>query len=150
MSERDDETIEIRDSRRRHRRGPGLAIDAQPDSPRHSIREGEVIRDRLAGLDPDTERLFRINSGVGWVGRVVQRREDLLVLADPRPLRAAPEGWPDMFGWKTIEITPDMVGLRVAVATGEEVKCSGDLRPEQRKFRACLERMGGVYRVLRP
>lgn len=126
-------------------------VEAQPDGPiRRSVREGEVIRDRLIGIDADRERLFRINAGIGWVGRVVQRREDLLVLADPRPLRAAPEGWPDLCGWETVEITEEMVGMKVAVFVGEEVKCTGDLRPEQRKFRACLERMGGVYRVLRP
>lgn len=128
---RTDETVEITTPSRRH------------------PREGEVIRDRLIGLDADRERLFRINAGVGWVGRVVQRREDLLVLADPRPLRAAPEGWPDLFGWEAVEITPEMVGLRVAVALGEEVKVTGDLRDEQRKFKACLERMGGIYRVIR-
>lgn len=120
------------------------------DAP-HSEPESVRIRDRLAHMDGSRERLFRVNSGTGWVGRVVKRSSDVLVLGEPRPLKAAPIGWPDLCGWETVEITPDMVGLRVAVFVAEEFKGRRDaLRPEQLRFRDVLERMGGVYRVVRP
>ncbi len=34
-------------------------------------------------------------------------------------------GSPDLIGWKTVKITPDMVGQWVAVFTGVEVKSAG-------------------------
>lgn len=114
------------------------------------MREGEAIRRRLLDLDPSRERLFRINAGVGWTGSKVRRLKDAILISDPRPLHAAPIGWPDLCGWRTVTITPDMVGLDVAVFVGEEFKLTGDLRPEQRVFRDVLERMGGAYFVVRP
>jgi hypothetical protein len=113
-------------------------------------REGAVIRDRLAHLDADRERLFRINCGTGWAGRVAKHTTELLVLQAPRPLRAAPTGWPDLCGWETVTVTPEMVGRKIAVFVGEEIKCSGSLRPEQKAFRDLLVRMGGIHRVIRP
>lgn len=117
--------------------------------PRHA-REGDVIRARLSALDPERERRFRINAGVGFTGSKMRRVGSAMIIVDPRPLRAAPEGWPDLCGWDSIEVTPDMVGSRIAVFVAEEVKCSGGLRPEQRAFKNCLEKMGGIYRIIRP
>ena len=113
------------------------------------MREADAIRARLAALSPD-ERLFRVNSGTGWCGSSMSRRGDMLIIKDPRPLHAAPIGWPDLCGWQTVTVTESMVGAKIAVFVGEEFKITGDLRPEQRKFREVLERMGGVYRVVRP
>ena len=113
-------------------------------------REKEIMRDVLTGIDPERERLFRINAGTGWVGKIVKKTSDAIVLANPRPLHAAPPGWPDLFGWTTVEITPSMVGMRIAVSHAVEVKAPGDrMRPEQQAFRDVLERMGGVYEVRR-
>jgi hypothetical protein len=110
--------------------------------------EGARIRERLARMIP-TERLFRINSGVGWAGRLVKQMVNGVVLASARPLRAAPTGWPDLCGWTSVIVTPEMVGTTIAVFTAEEFKGPRDgLRPEQLAFKNCLERMGGVYRII--
>lgn len=102
----------------------------------------------LRGMAAD-DRLFRINAGVGWAGRVVRHLPGAVLLADPRPLRAAPPGWPDLFGWRAVTITPEMVGQRVAIARGVEVKADGRgrLRPEQARFGDVLESMGGIFEV---
>ena len=113
-----------------------------------SMKESERIREILAGLTPDT-RLFRINSGMGWVGKVKRLKSGDIIIHDPRPLHAAPEGWPDLCGWTEVEITADMVGQKVAVFTGVEVKVTGKLRPKQVAFRDIITRMGGVFRVER-
>ena len=111
--------------------------------------ERRLIRDILSRLDADTDRLFRINAGTGWVGRVVKHTGSALVLADPRPLRAAPPGWPDLFGWQSHTVTEADVGRVLAVARGVEVKAGRDrLRLAQRRFRDVLESMGGVYEVV--
>jgi hypothetical protein len=111
--------------------------------------EQELIKKRLRGLDPERERLFRINAGMGWSGEILRREKTHIVLGNPRPLHAAPSGWPDLCGWETVEITPEMVGEKIAVFVGEEMKFSGSLRPNQRRFRDMLLRMGGIHRVVR-
>lgn len=103
----------------------------------------------LAQLDPKTERLFRINAGVGWAGKVTYRDANKIVLEKPRPLHAAPKGWPDLCGWRTVKITPDMVGQEIAVFVGAEVKATGNLSPDQSRFKTVLEAMGGIFDVVR-
>jgi hypothetical protein len=110
--------------------------------------ERHRIRERLSNL-PDNVRLFRINAGSGWAGEIIKRTADRLVLKNPRPFHGAPNGWPDLAGWETIEITPDMVGSKIAVFLGEEVKVTGTLNKYQKMFRDCIENMGGIFRVLR-
>jgi len=111
-------------------------------------KERDIIQDRLLNLK-ENERLFRINAGMGWVGKIVKHTGNMLILKNPRPLRAAPTGWPDLCGWTEIEITSDMVGQRMAIFTGEEVKATGKLSAKQNKFKEIILRMGGYFRVLK-
>jgi hypothetical protein len=113
------------------------------------VKESQKIREILAE-QPQGKRLFRINSGLGWVGSVVKKIGDKLVLGKARPLHAAPKGWPDLCGWESVKITPDMVGKKVAVFVFEEVKMTGRLTKEQEGFGRLLERMGGIFRVHKP
>jgi len=112
--------------------------------------EQKVIARIVTSLDQATERLFRINAGTGWIGKILDRRSGTVVLGNPRPLRAAPPGWPDLFGWRTVTITPEMVGQKIAVARAVEVKAGGsdkNLSPDQRKFREVFAAMGGIFEV---
>lgn len=110
-------------------------------------REREIINARLSSLAPN-ERLFRINAGMGWAGTCA-RKGDILIIKNPWPLHAAPEGWPDLCGWTSVTVTPDMVGQKIAVFTAEEVKADGSkLRKRQAAFREIIERMGGIFRIL--
>ena len=110
------------------------------------MTERERIQQILESL-PTDQRLFRINSGMGWAGKVLKRDNRHIILDSPRPFKAAPEGWPDLCGWTTVEITPDMVGQRVAIFTAVEVKVTGRLSKQQRAFRDVIEGMGGIHRV---
>jgi hypothetical protein len=112
------------------------------------MSEQDKIREILAELPPN-KRLFRINAGMGWIGQTSKAGIDLIAIKNPRPLQAAPKGWPDLCGWETVEITPDMVGKYVAVFVGEEVKLTGKLSKEQAKFRDVLTEMGGIFRIHR-
>lgn len=112
-------------------------------------REKSLERIRLANL-AENERLFRINAGEGWTGEARFTDDGVIIIRNPRRFHAAPAGWPDLAGWTTIEITPDMVGQRVAVFTGEELKTGRQrTNPDQERFRAIVERMGGIFRVVR-
>ena len=96
-------------------------------------------RIRLAlGQRPDL-RLFRNNTGT---------------LPDPRTGRPVQfglaRGSADLIGYRTITITPDMVGQQVAVFTSLEVKTpTGRIRPEQTNWLHTIKRAGGIAAVVR-
>ena len=123
-----------------------------------AARKIEVAR--LSSLS-ENERLFKINAGMGWVAapkNTVHVSKVMTVTVYPgdkvlrhaRALHAAPSGWPDLCGWRTTEITADMVGQKIPVFIMDEVKAGKDvLRPAQKKMKALFERMGGIFRVVR-
>ena len=71
-----------------------------------------------------------------------------MILKDPYPFHAAPPGWHDICGWESVEITPEMVGQRVAIFKFVEVKITGKMSPKQLKFKEILERMGGLTELI--
>lgn len=96
-------------------------------------------------------RLYRNNTGLGWVGEAPRREGNAITLHNPRPLHAGLcEGSSDLIGWTTLEITPDMVGRKVAVFTAVEVKNGSD-RPTkvQRAFIAAVKAQGGLAGIAR-
>ena len=94
-------------------------------------------RIRLA-LSRGPVRLYRNNTGT-------------LRDANGRPVQfGLAVGSADLIGWRTVTITPDMVGQRVAVFTSIEVKSStGRLRPEQRQWMEAVQAAGGIAGVAR-
>ena len=60
------------------------------------------------------------------------------------------KGSADLIGWRTITITPEMVGQQVAVFASIEVKTpSGRLRPEQQQWLDAVQAAGGIAGVAR-
>ena len=60
------------------------------------------------------------------------------------------KGSADLIGYRSITITPDMVGQQVAVFTSIEVKtATGRLRPEQRAWMGTVQAAGGIAGVAR-
>lgn len=94
---------------------------------------------RLAlGTDPQL-RLFRNQVGS---------------LPDPRTGRLVTfglaRGSADLVGWRTVEITPEMVGQRVAVFLSIEIKTpTGRLRPDQQAWLRTVQQAGGIAGVAR-
>lgn len=75
-------------------------------------------------------------------------------LPDPRTGRLVTfglaRGSADLIGWRTITVTPEMVGRRLAVFASVEVKTStGRLRPEQRNWLRTVQGAGGLAGVAR-
>ena len=75
-------------------------------------------------------------------------------LPDPRTGRPVQfglaRGSADLIGWRTVTITPDMVGQRIAVFTSNEVKTStGRVRSEQQAWLACVQQCGGIAGIAR-
>lgn len=113
--------------------------------------EKDNARAILLALQSTTARLFRNNTGTGWVGESVKRWRDeagneYLTLKNPRPLHAGlVKGGGDYIGWTATEITPEMVGQSVAVFTSIETKRSRSARrtPEQKHFCETVKEAGG-------
>jgi hypothetical protein len=97
------------------------------------------------------QRLWRVNAGQGWAGRVIKRAAGLITIANARPFFGMPPGCPDNIGFDSIIITSDMVGKRVAVFVGTEVKATENdrLRPNQISFKELIVAMGGIHREVR-
>jgi hypothetical protein len=112
--------------------------------------ERDLINDYLSNL-PENVRMFRTNSGMAWAGKSTLKGE-FRIIKNARPFHGLPEGFPDLCGWTEIEITPDMIGQKIAVFTTVEVKATGKIKPEskQGKFRDLILRMGGLHRELKP
>jgi len=74
-----------------------------------------------------------------------------LILHNPRPLDAGlVKGGSDLIGWASVEITPDMVGRRVAVFVAIEVKEGRTTTtPEQANFLERVRQAGGLCGIAR-
>jgi hypothetical protein len=60
------------------------------------------------------------------------------------------KGSADLIGWRTVTITPEMVGQQMAVFTSIEVKtATGRLRPEQQQWLDAVQAAGGIAGVAR-
>lgn len=124
---------------------------------RRSTQGGESLSERqiqtqiLLQCGRGDTRLFRQNVGQGWVGRLIRQQAGTVELAAARPLHAGLcEGSSDLIGWRTVEVTPDMVGQRLAVFTAIEVKSeTGRPTPEQMKFLDAVRNAGGIACVAR-
>jgi hypothetical protein len=111
-------------------------------------KEKNLINDYLSNL-PGNMRMFRTNSGMGWAGKSV-RKDDAIIIKNARPFHGMPEGWPDLTGWETVVITPDMVGQKIAVFSVVEVKTgSTKLSKKQNQFKELILKMGGRFLELR-
>lgn len=95
-------------------------------------------------------RLFRQDCGVAWHGKVASQSVGRVVLEYPRRIAyGLCPGSPDLVGWKSIEITPEMVGQRVAVFAGLEVKTArGKTSEAQRRFLDAAQAAGALAGVV--
>jgi len=92
-------------------------------------------------------RLFANVTGLGYVGRVVERSGSTVTLANARVLHAGlVKGGSDLVGWSPLVITESMVGQTVAIFTAVEVKTKGLKVVEgddQHRFITAVRRAGG-------
>ena len=103
--------------------------------------------------------LFRANSGKAWLGSGPPRRltDGSVVLPAARPVAlglalasgAPVVGQSDLIGWRSVTITPDMVGCRVAIFLSIECKRStnGRTSSDQAHWLQQVQRAGGIAGV---
>lgn len=109
-------------------------------------REHEIQSRALLELSRGLTRLFRCNTGMGWAGNISERGKGWIKIFNPRPLHAGlTVGGSDTIGWTSVEITPQMIGKRVAVFTAIEFKAPGKYPSrEQRNFLEIVREAGGI------
>jgi hypothetical protein len=106
-------------------------------------QENNKIKEIMLDAGP-SKRLFRVNSGMAWAGKIIGHEKNKIAILNPRPFWGMPEGTPDIIGWESVTITPEMVGRKIAVFTAVEIKtCGTATTPEQNNFINQLKSMGG-------
>ena len=93
-----------------------------------------------------TMRLFR-----NKVGKLIKHTRESITLVGYRPLNSGLcVGSSDLIGWTTIEITPEMVGRKVAVFTALELKTKKlQATKEQLNFIEQIQIAGGIAGIVR-
>ena len=97
----------------------------------------------------------QIRLALGKFGWVRMFRNNSGKLPDPRTGRwvefgVGNPGGGDLIGWRTVKITPEMVGQEIAQFVSLEVKTpTGRVRPEQENWKRVVSQAGGVAAVVR-
>ncbi len=126
----------------------------RPDSASNAQHDGPSALPRsLANQETDLQQ--RIRLAVGSLSGFRLWRNNSGKLPDPRTGRwvqfgVASPGGSDLIGYRSIVITPDMVGRTVAVFTAVEIKtATGRATPAQRNFIDHIRRAGGIAAIVR-
>jgi hypothetical protein len=106
----------------------------------------------VANAETDLQQRIRLALGTRSDLRLF--RNQVGQLPDPRTGRPVQfglaRGSADLIGWRTITITPEMVGQRLAVFTSIEVKTErGRVRPEQHAWLSTVQAAGGIAGIAR-
>jgi hypothetical protein len=106
----------------------------------------------VANAETTLQQQIRLALGTHHELRIF--RNQVGSLPDPRSGRLVQfglaRGSADLIGWRTLVITPEMVGQRVAVFTSLEIKTpTGCLAPAQRQWLHAVEGAGGIAGVAR-
>lgn len=106
----------------------------------------------MSNAETDLQQRIRLALGTQPDLRIF--RNQVGSLPDPRTGRLVQfglaKGSADLIGWRTLVITPEMVGQRVAVFTSLEIKTpTGRLAPAQRAWLGVVHQAGGIAGVAR-
>lgn len=110
------------------------------------MSESNIQREAQLELAKHGIKTFRNNVGLGWIGKLVRKNPDgSVLLANARPLHAGLcKGSSDLIGYKSVVITQDMVGQRVAIFAAAEAKDRTKLSTEQKTFLRIVHDDGGI------
>ncbi len=106
----------------------------------------------MSNAETDLQQRIRLALGTRPDLRIF--RNQVGSLPDPRTGRLVTfglaRGSADLIGWRTITVTPEMVGQQLAVFTSIEIKTpTGRITPQQRHWLHAVEGAGGIAGVAR-
>lgn len=121
--------------------------------------ERDIQNEVLLECGHDGTTLFRQNVGQGWTGDTQRMTRYTTVTVSPgdvvirnaRPLIAGLcVGSSDIIGFRSVEITAEMVGQRIAVFVALEVKAAkGRATEAQARFLGNVREAGGIAAIVR-
>lgn len=104
-------------------------------------------------------RVFRNNTGSCWIGKsyvvpkamqVNVNKGDVIVYQGRYFVAGLCVGSSDIIGFKSVTVTPEMVGKTVAIFMANEIKTpTGKATPEQISFVEMVNRFGGIGMIAR-
>lgn len=106
----------------------------------------------MANAETDLQQRIRLALGTRSDLRLF--RNQVGSLPDPRTGRLVTfglaRGSADLIGWRTVVVTPEMVGQRIAVFTSLEIKTpSGRVAPAQQHWLQAVRTAGGIAGIAR-
>jgi len=123
------------------------------------MSEADLMRRLQMAATRMGARLFRQNVGLAWIGKVErgppQGRRTVhlgpgdVVIRKARAFHAGVAGMSDLGGWMSVQITPSMVGQRVALCVQLEVKDRARPTPEQQAWISAVMKAGGRAGIVR-
>jgi hypothetical protein len=108
--------------------------------------------DHVANAETTLQQQIRLALGTNPDARLF--RNQVGSLPDPHTGRLVTfglaRGSADLIGWRTVVVTPDMVGQQLAVFTSIEIKTpTGRVRPEQQAWLGVVQGAGGIAGIAR-
>lgn len=105
-------------------------------------------------MNAETDLQQRIRLALGLRSDLRLFRNQVGQLPDPRTGRPVQfglaRGSADLIGWRTVVVTPEMVGTKLAVFTSIEVKTpTGRLTPAQQAWQRTVLAAGGIAGIAR-
>lgn len=96
-------------------------------------------------------RLFRVNTGLAWAGKVTHVAPGRVLIDDAYPIRMGmTTGGSDLAGWLPTVITADMAGKTFGRFVGIELKTGRTgLTADQKNFLDVVQKAGGLAGVAR-
>lgn len=119
--------------------------------------ETNIVNSIRRDCSQGSVRLFRNTTGQAYQGEIRSPSggrgsfsKDFICLRSPRIVKyGLAEGSSDLIGWRSVEITPEMVGKKIAQFVALEVKTErGKLAEKQRAFIQQVNQAGGVGYVV--
>lgn len=113
--------------------------------------ESDILKLVMVRASKLGDRLFRNSVAEAWIGESRHLPAGDVVIRNARRLHAGLcVGSSDLIGWRSVEITPEMVGRRVAIFVAAEGKsATGRVTEEQRRFMDAVIAAGGIAGVVR-
>jgi hypothetical protein len=117
------------------------------------VSERDIQNDIQRELSRGDVRLFRVNCGQAFQGRIVEQTPDRLILSPWYPIKLGATGISDLIGWTTIDRWGKFASegvAPIAIFTAVEVKGPRTRpTPEQLAFIDTVRRAGGRAGVAR-
>lgn len=123
------------------------------------IAESNITKKAMKAVSRLGTRIFRVGNGLAWAGKAIRlttgkayiAQDGDILIKHGYPLKMGLiNGSGDCIGWHPITVTPEMVGMQIAVFLNLEAKTAdGRVEEDQTNFIRVVRAAGGIAGVFR-